>query len=425
MNLSYQTSVQGEFRSSNTKKGDLTLRFFPYDFLPNLRDEEKTNSMRIGLRHAFSPGLDLISSVMIQNLKTVTRDLPFPDLAVKFKTDSDNYSGEAQLLSRSEHLNITSGVGYFYVDLKDINITELLIFPPPTVDISESEVKHTNLYLYSQINYLKPLILTIGASADFFHGGIVDRNQFNPKLGIMWTPFVGTTLRGAIFRTLKRTLITNQTLEPTQVAGFNQFYDDTEGTESWRYGVAVDQKFHANIYGGFELSKRDLEVPFIYSHPPDPSVVKKVDWEERLGRAYLYWTPHQWLALSAEYQYEELERGKQFTANTAEFVRTHRLPFGINFSHPIGLSANMKVTYIHQKGRFQPQGSSPEVSIPGESDFGVVDAALSYRLPKRYGILSVEAKNLLDKSFRYQDTDPISPTIQPRRFVLFKFTLSF
>jgi outer membrane receptor protein involved in Fe transport len=85
----------------------------------------------------------------------------------------------------------------------------------------------------------------------------------------------------------------------------------------------------------------------------------------------------------------------------------------------------MKVTYIHQKGRFQPQGSSPEVSIPGESDFGVVDAALSYRLPKRYGILSVEAKNLLDKSFRYQDTDPISPTIQPRRFVLFKFTLSF
>ena len=75
MNLSYQTSIQGEFRSSNTKKGDLTLRFFPYDFLPNLRDEAKTNSMRIGLHHAFLPGLDLISSMMIQNLRTVTRDL--------------------------------------------------------------------------------------------------------------------------------------------------------------------------------------------------------------------------------------------------------------------------------------------------------------------------------------------------------------
>jgi tetratricopeptide (TPR) repeat protein len=423
MNLSYQTSIQTEFRCSNTKKGDLTLRFFPDDFLPNLRDETKTNLMRIGLHHAFVPGLDLISSLMVQDSKTVTRDLPFPDLAVKFKTDSDNYSGEAQLLSRSEHLNITSGVGHFYIDQKDINITELLIFPPPTIEIIESHIKHTNLYLYSQIKYLKPLILTIGASADFLHGAIVDRNQFNPKLGIMWTPFIGTTLRGALFRTLKRTLITNQTLEPTQVAGFNQFFDDTEGTESWRYGVAIDQKFYSNIYGGVEFSKRDLEVPYEYFQPPEPSVVRKVDWEERSGRAYLYWTPHQWLALSAEYQYEELERGKQFTANTAEYVKTHRLPFGINFSHPIGLSANLKVTYIHQRGKFQPQGS--EVNIPGESDFGVVDAALSYRLPKRYGILSLEAKNLFDKSFRYQDTDPVSPTIQPRRLVLFKFTLSF
>jgi len=427
MSLFPQTSIQGEFRSLNTKKGDLTLRFFPYDFLPNLRDEEKTNSMRIGLHHAFSPGLDLISSLMVQDSKTVTRDLPFPDYWVKFKTGSDSYNGEAQLLSRSEHLNITSGIGYFYIDQKDINIiTDLLILPPTTVEISKSEVKHTNLYLYSQINYLKPLILTVGASADFFHGGIVDCDQFNPKFGIMWTPFVGTTLRGALFRTLKRTLITNQTLEPTQVAGFNQFFDDGEGTEAWRYGVAIDQKFHSNIYGGVEVSKRDLEVPYEYfPPPPEPSVVKKVDWEERLGRAYLYWTPHHWLALSAEYQYEELERGRQFTANMAEYVKTHRLPFGINFSHPIGLSANLKVTYIHQKGKFQPQGFPPEVSIPGESDFGVVDAALSYRFPKRYGIISVEAKNLFDKSFRYQDTDPVSPAIQPRRFVLFKFTLSF
>jgi tetratricopeptide (TPR) repeat protein len=425
MSLFPQTSIQGEFRSSNTKKGDLTLRFFPYDFLPNLRDEEKKNSMRIGFHHTFLPGLDLVSSLMVQDSKTVTRDLPFPDMAVRFKTDSDSYSGEAQLLSRSEHLNITGGIGYFYTDQEDINITDLFFFPPPTIEIIDREIKHTNLYLYSQINYLKPFILTVGASADFFHGGIVNRDQFNPKLGIMWTPFVGTTLRGALFRTLKRTLITNQTLEPTQVAGFNQFFDDGEGTEAWRYGVAIDQKFHSNIYGGVEVSKRDLEVPYEYLQPPAPTVVKKVNWEERLGRGYLYWTPHQWLALSAEYQYEELQRDREFTGNMAQYVKTHRLPFGINFFHPIGLSANLKVTYIHQEGKFQPQGALPGESYFGESDFGVVDAALSYRFPKRYGIVSVEAKNLFDKSFRYQDTDPVSPTIQPRRCVLFKFTLSF
>ena len=57
---------------------------------------------------------------------------------------------------------------------------------------------------------------------------VEDTNQFNPKFGIIWNPFPGTTVRAAAFRVLKRTLITDQTLEPTQVAGFNQFFDDNE-----------------------------------------------------------------------------------------------------------------------------------------------------------------------------------------------------
>ena len=85
-------------------------------------------------------------------------------------------------------------------------------------------------------------------------------NQFNPKFGLVWNPFPSTTVRAAVFRVLKRTLITDQTLEPTQVAGFNQFFDDINATKSWRYGVAIDQKFSLNVYGGVEFSKRDLTV---------------------------------------------------------------------------------------------------------------------------------------------------------------------
>ena len=58
-----------------------------------------------------------------------------------------------------------------------------------------------------------------------------------------WNVLPKTTLRAAAFRTFKRTLLTDQTLEPTQVAGFNQFYDDQESTDAWVYGAAVDQKF--------------------------------------------------------------------------------------------------------------------------------------------------------------------------------------
>jgi tetratricopeptide (TPR) repeat protein len=419
--LSERTSVQTELKSTEVKKGDRTLRFFPDDFLPNLRDETTTKSVRLGFHHAFSPQSDLIGYGMYQDSENEVRFQPLPFLSVKFKTNSDNYNGELQHLFRSEPFNLVSGAGYFHIDQRQVDT-----FTPPGIESpTNTQVDHTNLYVYSQINYLKPVSLTVGGSADFFRGGIIDRDQFNPKLGLTWSLFPGTVIRGAIFRTFKRTLITNQTLEPTQVAGFNQFFDDVEGTESWRYGLAVDQKFTGNIYGGVEISERDLKVPFKDFTDPTAPVVRTVKWEERLGRAYLYWTPHPWLALNAEYQYEELKRDSSFTANTAEIVRTHRVPLGVSFFHPSGLIAKLKGTFIHQKGEFQPQGSPPGVSIPGEDDFWTVDASIGYRLPGRYGILSLEARNLFDKSFRYQDTDPASPTIQPERMVLFKVTLSF
>jgi len=153
--------------------------------------------------------------------------------------------------------------------------------------------------------------LTVGGSADFFEDGIKDRNQFNPKFGVTWNPFSATTLRAAVFRTLKRTLVADQTVEPTQVAGFNQFFDDFNSTESWRYGIAADQKFSKDIYGGIEYSRRNLNVPTeVNSASPAASVtvVQRLNWEERLGRAYLYWAPHPWLGLSGEYQYERFDR---------------------------------------------------------------------------------------------------------------------
>jgi outer membrane receptor protein involved in Fe transport len=341
---------------------------------------------------------------------------------IKSKADEDSFSGELQWLFRSDRFNIVTGAGHFYIKQKDTNFTD---FPPfgTSAEIIKSDINHTNLYLYSQINYPKTLTFTIGGSGDFFRGGIVDQSQFNPKFGVTWNPISGTTLRAAIFRVFKRTLITNQTLEPTQVAGFNQFFDDADATKSWCYGVAVDQKFSKNIYGGVEYSGKKLDVPFI-DGSTGVSVVRGVDWEEQLIRAYLYWTPHPWFGLSAEYQYERFDREKEFVAGIRN-VKTHRVPLGINFYHPSGFSAQLKATYINQEGKYQPLGVSPDTFIPGEDQFCIVDASISYRLPRRYGLITVGAKNLFNKSFKYQDTDPVSPSIQPKRLVFGKFTLAF
>jgi outer membrane receptor protein involved in Fe transport len=94
--------------------------------------------------------------------------------------------------------------------------------------------------------------------------------------------------------------------------------------------------------------------------------------------------------------------------------------------HPSGISAGLKTTYVNQKGDFTVPTFMPPFFIveSGKDEFWVTDASISYRLPKRHGVISLEAKNLLDKSFKFQDTDPGNPRILPERLILLKFTLA-
>jgi tetratricopeptide (TPR) repeat protein len=430
--LSPKTSIQAEYRYRKFDIGDIELRFFD-DFSTNLRQEDKTNFARLGFRHAFSPGSDLLASFMYQKQDANLND-QFPIGIPNFfdvKSDQKAGSGELQHLYRSIPINVVTGAGYFKVngqDTSDFSIVDpdigLIQFPTETAD---RDTDHLNLYVYTYLNYLKNVTFTVGASFDKVENeqvDIFDKDRFNPKLGVTWNPLANTTLRAAAFRTLKRTLITNQTLEPTQVAGFNQFYDDFNSTESWNYGVAVDQKLNVSLYGGLEYVQRDLKQP-----TPTTGVfpTDNFDVKEKLGRAYLYGTPHQWVALTAEYLYERFEReDAAVNSLNPKTLETHRFPLGINVSHPSGLSAMFKATYFDQKGSFLPQGADPlpENLVSGDDQFWLCDAAIGYRLPRRLGIISVGAKNLFDKSFHYFDTDRLNPAIQPARLFFARITLS-
>jgi tetratricopeptide (TPR) repeat protein len=432
VSLSHKTSIMAEFRNKELENGDLMLNFDPDDFLPDKREEKEIKSVRLGLRHSLTSDSDIIATLIYNDLDSSLHDIkeivlfappPLPPTVVPadldISTDDDGYMAEIQHVFKTERFNVVTGAGYFSNDFKEV--FTLGPFPP---DVNDTETEHTNLYLYSQANYPKNITITVGGSADFFHGQLVDQDQFNPKLGLTFNPLTDTTIRAAVFRVFTRTLISEQTLEPTQVEGFNQFFDDGAGTESWRYGIAVDQNFSVDIYGGLEYSGRDLEVPFEdFPPPPSSPTIEKADWREKLGRAYLYWTPHSWLALRAEYNYERFDRDREFVA-AIEQVETHSFPLGINFYHPSGFSSRLKATYRDQEGSFQPQAADPNTFLSGGDRFWIVDFSIGYRLPKRLGIVTVGARNLFDKSFSFQDTDPVSPAIQPERLVFGKFTLA-
>jgi tetratricopeptide (TPR) repeat protein len=405
LSLTPQTSAQMEYRRIDLDRGDLRQFFFP----SRLRDrlEQQTDAVRFGLHHAFSPSSDLLVSTSY-----LTGDSQDPGTII----GQTGYGVEAQHLFHNERFSLVAGVGHFNSDIDKRNLD-------PQAGESTTSTDHTNLYAYWQIHSPQDVTWTLGGSADFFeHSSLrVDRQQFNPKLGITWNPFPDTTVRAAAFRVLKRTLLFDQTLEPTQVAGFNQFFDDGNAADAWHYGVGLDQKLTARLYAGVELSRRDLS----NVGRRGPSVIEG-DSEEDLIRGYLYWAPHPWLALGPEYQFEHFQNPKNFMLQNLARVDTHRFGLGLSFFHPSGFMAWLRPAYLFQEGEFfdlNGRGRNPTRS--GEDNFFVLDASIGYRLPNRWGIITLEARNLFDESFRFQDTDPANPTISPDRVVMLRFTLEF
>ncbi len=435
--FSLDTSVQLEFRSRETEYGDVRQKFHEHSIYPDKLIVEETDTLRLGARHSFAPGSVLLVSLTDQEGSFNETDEPFPQPGVLFSEldspDLEAKGSELQYLYRSPKFNVTAGVGN--VDSKeDVTNRALLDLgffggPPglllPIESVIEADIKHDNAYAYSNINLNNQMIMTLGVSYDDVDSEFLGEpvTKTNPKFGMTWTPNSQTTVRLASFETMKRTLSTQQTLEPTQVAGFNQFFDDYNLTETKRTGIAVDYKFNANLSGGLEISKRELEIPYV-DLTASPPTIEAADWEERTNRAYLYWTPNKQWALRAEYLFEKLERGGGTFVDGVIESETHRVPFGVSYFHSDRLSASLTATYYDQEGVFGGFWTTDAIE-PGEDDFWIVDAAINYLLPGRRGFVTVGATNLTDEDFSYFDTDTNNASIQPASMVYGKLTLSF
>jgi hypothetical protein len=249
----------------------------------------------------------------------------------------------------------------------------------------------------------------------------------NPKFGVRWNVTDDLVLRGAVLRFIKPALINNQTLEPTEIAGFNQLFDDINGTAAWQYAVGLDHRLRSNLFAGGEATWRELSVPILNF---DAQAKRLENADEQTHRAYVHWLPLPQLALSAEFVYDRFsaETGKLLTTGfgVPEKVETFSVPFGARYFHPSGFFAGVGAAYVHQ--HVNRSGQRPE----GSGDFFVVDAAVGYRLPKRFGLVSLSVTNLFDNKFKYQDDSfrefQDQPTIGPYipdRQILARVTLNW
>ena len=322
---------------------------------------------------------------------------------------------ELRYLHLWSRANVTAGLGYFNGDG-----VEQQAFGGEVLPSLPLETRHSNGYVYATFGLRPDLTASAGFSVNALSDtSIGERRQTNPKLGISWTATPRTSVRAAVFRVLDRTLINGQTIEPTEVTGFNQFFDDGMGARSWRYGVAADQVLWRGGYAGAEYSARKLTVPAVSLSTgalTDGSV------NERGVRAYLYAILHGDLAFSAEYQRTRFSDPEGDNPLLVEEAVTHKLPIQLRFFDKSGVIGRVRATYVKQQGVFR---NVDFVLFPGRDEFWTVDVSAAYRFPRRWGLASIDVRNLFDTQFTFQDTNPRDATIIPSRQVLARLSLTF
>ena len=425
-NLSDKTSVQFEARRSSSEYGDPRIHFYPEDDARlGWRNDEDRELARLGLHHRFNPRSELIASVIHTQVNDDVDDAfntGTSYVSVDGNTDGETWNAEVRQLQRWDAVRVTAGLGY--LDRKqhantDITIVTPLPFPLPPLTIrtrtkADRDIRHAKAYLYSSIDLGEALTLNAGLSYDDYDEVYSNKQQFNPKLGLSWRATPRTTVRAAAFRTISRPTSISQTIEPTEVAGFNQFFsgDGQGGERAWRYGVAMDHRFAETLSGGVELSRRERIVPSLNLNT---LVVTESHVDDELGRAYLYWSPTDRTAVALEYFYERTFR----SANTVE-TTTHRFPMAVSYFHPSGLGGSLRPTFVRQYGMF-------DTAVGNDRErFWNLDLSIDYRLPRHRGQVSLEVRNLLDEEFGYFDNgDPNNFLFMADQTIYLKGSLNF
>jgi hypothetical protein len=397
--------------------GDLPLREVPAIVGLERLETDLTN-IGVSYRRSLTPASDLVVSAIYSDTEQ-RGAFPFA-----FSTAStsrlEGPQLETQYVLRQEHITWIAGAGHF--DGTQELSGETLLGTSP--DLS-GEDTFTNGYAYAKFRNIGSLEITAGASyedvtapvgllppRDYLvtPGEVVyEDSRVSAKLGL--SAYLGskTVLRGAAYNRLAPAIGRLQTLEPTQMAGFNQFFNDPGGTWSSNYGVGVDQTFSRNLFGGLSVLKRRLDIPEPTCDTPTSTGcggLQVTDVDERhsddwLGSVYVNGTIGKRVALSAEYAYEQRDFTYTQLTQTGQFedfVETQRLRPQVRVFFPSGFFAGARATRYDQNiDQFDDLTSSARTNV--ESDFWLGDLQVGYLLPHRWGSITLDALNVTDREF--------------------------
>ena len=401
-----------------------------------------TERGRLSLRHMPTVNQEFIVTAVEQDVEEHSVDRffwPFPrfNSAIDFEQGvrTDLRTSEIALLYRAQgaRFGLVTGAGAYRERRKEVATrrqTDFFAGRPlrsrSIVDPPERATHENNsAFAYLDLRPARWATVHVGASHTEFDGGrATSVTRPNGKAGLTLALTADTTLRVAMFHGAKGPKFRQQTLEPTQFAGFNQLFDDVDGTRWRRKAAGLDHRFGNGILGGVEWSRRALDVPRLGCAGDC-----RADWSERLHRAYVAIPLGSRAAISAGWRYERV----RLTENPAGLgslpflTRTELLPLALWLKLGARVTTRLEAMRVRQEAAIFDPVERREVS---RSDrFWLANARLSYARPDRSLGVSVIVHNLFDRRVAFQNTDltgdPRTPLFYPDRTVVLQANVQF
>jgi hypothetical protein len=399
--LSDRASVLAEFRHSAHRSGQNGYFFAPIYISEGYAEQRDIDHYRLGGRFDLTPAITLVGVWTRENL---TYDDFDPALDFSVGETLNGSLGEAEIYVSLPRLTVIAGAGYFDGD-RNISLVASG-FPLPE---TESVTTHTTAWMYLNGEPLPGVRVTLGTSFDSFSGDQEgDKNRLNSKAGVSWEITSGIVVRAAYIEGFKRTLVGGQTIEPTQIAGFNQLFDDPSLAVTKRWGAGLDLRLTPRLFAGIEWSERRLTNLFI-------------EGNEKTVRSYLDWTIDDRFVFSTGVQWDRLnDPSFQGQFENLDIVR---VPAEIRFFHPSGFFALLGGAFVYEGGQFY---ELPFLTLSDDHEkFAVVNAGVGWRFPGRGAVVSLQVSNVFNSEFRFQDVDRRNPAFVPHRTILGRLTFRF
>ncbi len=243
---------------------------------------------------------------------------------------------------------------------------------------------------------------------DFFQGTVWTRAEVDPRLGMIWRPTDGDTIRVAAFRYVLPHW--SARIDPSDVAGITIFRNSWEGSVTSEADLAWEHEWSSGLLLA-DVFYLDREFELLEAGFFEPELVTA---QARMRGAEVAFNQlfSPGIGLAARYRYFDVE-DEQFPVADRD---DHWASIGLNFVHPSGFSAGVEETY-----RFADLVNEDRNDEP----IWLTDLQARYEFPGRRGSLSFVAQNVFDRKFNWVIDEFVFIGRIPSRQLFVTFSYNF